>query len=371
MTLRIGVALEGAGWHPAAWSETSLEDPRELFGAAFWRRLGRDLERGGVDYVTVEDGIGLQSARFGVPDDRSDQVRGRLDSVVAASVLLTSTESLEVVVSRNVTHTRPFHVAAQLASLADLAPGRVTWRPQVSAAAGDAAVLGGEPTPALRPEDVYVPTRIARRLRPLFADAEDFVTVVKHLWAGWPDADLAPAAGPGPGRGFGAPPRPEPVTAGRYAAAGPLNVPVSSVPRIAVLAHHALEPYRLAAAVADRVFVTPDARTGLAEIVGTFRAVESLAPDAARTEIHTDLVVLLDRTPELAEERRRRLEGALGHEWASDTDIFVGTPQGLADHLRVWERGGEVAGVRLRPAVVPFDTDLIVGDLLPLLRSGV
>lgn len=91
---------------------------------------------------------------MGTVDQAHDRVRGRLDPVVTAAVLLATTDISEVVVSRNVTHTNPFHVAAQMASLAAIGPGRVAWRPQVSAEARDATVVGGRATPELRPEDL-------------------------------------------------------------------------------------------------------------------------------------------------------------------------------------------------------------------------
>ncbi|MGW1068939.1 LLM class flavin-dependent oxidoreductase [Streptomyces aureus] len=221
-------------------------------------RLARTAASGGIDFVTLEDGLGLRADGFGTAaDDTGRRVHGRLDSVVLATLLLATSDIPEVVVSRNVTHSNPFHVARQLASLAAVGPGRVVWRPQVSADARDATVVGGPATPALSPEDIYVPTRIARRLRDLFRDAEEYVHTVRRLWATYP------AEGLGQDGGFWRPERVRPLTSRgepRYAATGPLPVPVGDPPPVAVLAHHALEPYRLAAAVADRVFLTPTPR---------------------------------------------------------------------------------------------------------------
>lgn len=38
-----------------------------------------DAERGLLDFVTIEDGLSQQSGLSGAPDQRTDQVRGRLD----------------------------------------------------------------------------------------------------------------------------------------------------------------------------------------------------------------------------------------------------------------------------------------------------
>ena len=81
--LHLAVALDGAGWHPAAWREPDAR-PRELFTAGYWADLVTEAERGLLDLVTIEDALGLQSATRR-PDERTDQVRGRLDAVLVAA----------------------------------------------------------------------------------------------------------------------------------------------------------------------------------------------------------------------------------------------------------------------------------------------
>ena len=82
--LHLAVALDGAGWHPAAWQEPDAE-PDRLFTPAYWVGLAKEAERGLLDFITIEDGLDLQSdTRFG-PDERTDRVRGRLDAVLIAA----------------------------------------------------------------------------------------------------------------------------------------------------------------------------------------------------------------------------------------------------------------------------------------------
>jgi hypothetical protein len=364
---RVGIALEGAGWHPAAWSHAPGPDPAALFTGDHWTGWARAAAAGGVDFVTLEDGLGLWTDRFGTaPDDTGRRVRGRLDPVVVATLLLATTDIPEVVVTRNVTHSPPFQVAAQLASLAAVGPGRVVWRPQVSADARDAAVVGGAPTPALEPEDVYVPTRIARRLRDLFRDAEDHVRTVRRLWETFPASALGGEDG-----AFWQPGRIRQVTSAgdhRYPAAGPLTVPVATPPPVAVLAHHALEPYRLAAAVADRVFLTPTPERPLPELIAGFRQVEALTPDVGPTRLYADLAVVLGDSEDHARERLGRLDEAAGAPWQTDTGVFTGTAKRLAAELADWRDGLGLSGVRLRPAVLAEDAARVVHDLAPLTR---
>uniref|UniRef100_A0AAU3HP86 LLM class flavin-dependent oxidoreductase n=1 Tax=Streptomyces sp. NBC_01393 TaxID=2903851 RepID=A0AAU3HP86_9ACTN len=360
-SFRLGLALEGTGWHPASWLLSSVTDAEEVFSGGYWTNWGRAAASGGIEFVTLEDGLSLQTDRFGTADQARDRVRGRLDPVVTAALLLATTDIGEVVVSRNVTHTNPFHVAAQMASLAAIGPGRVTWRPQVSADARDAAAVGGPATPQLRPEDVYVPTRIARRLRDLFRDAEDYVRTVRELWRTFPAESL------GSGdtflhRDMVAPLR---LTGKeRYPAAGPLTVPALSTPKVAVLAHHALEPYRLAAAVADRVFVTPSQEYPVSSLLTAFREIERLTPDATETEVYADVAVVLGDTDEHARARLARLDEAAGFAWAPDTHVFVGTADHLARELARWREQFGLRGVRLRPAVLSDDGDRIVRELV-------
>ncbi|SFW78780.1 LLM class flavin-dependent oxidoreductase [Amycolatopsis australiensis] len=358
---RIGLALDGAGWHPAAWRRSPVTEPATLFSGRYWADWGRASAAGGIGFVTLEDGLTAQTEQFGaVPADAESRVRGRLDPVVAAAVLLSASDVEEVVVTRNVTHANPFHVATQLASLSAIGPGRVVWRPQVSANARDATAVGGTPTPELRPDDIYVPTRIARRLRDLFRDAETFVRSVRDLWTTFP------ADGLGSGDTFWQPSRVGALP-GPAPAAGPLNVPVFSVPPVAALAHHAVEPYRLAAAVADRVFVTPTGDQPLSVVLPAFREIEKLTPDATATEVYADLAVILGDTDEHARDRHAELDRTAGARWTTDTGVFTGSPVRLAEVLARWRDEHGLAGARLRPAVLPDDAERIIRDVVPLL----
>lgn len=55
--IHLAVALEGAGWYPAAWREPDAR-PGELFTAGYWTDLVTEAERGLLDFVTIEDSLG-------------------------------------------------------------------------------------------------------------------------------------------------------------------------------------------------------------------------------------------------------------------------------------------------------------------------
>jgi hypothetical protein len=85
--LHVAVALEGAGWHPAAWREPDAR-PEELFDANYWADLVAEAERGMIDFVTIEDSLGLQSSSFDDVDDRRGEVPGRLNAGLMAPRLV-------------------------------------------------------------------------------------------------------------------------------------------------------------------------------------------------------------------------------------------------------------------------------------------
>ena len=79
--LHLAVALDGTGWHPAAWREPAAR-PRELFTAGYWADLVAD---GRARPARLRHHRGLLRPAVVAPrrpDDRTDQVRGRLDAVL-------------------------------------------------------------------------------------------------------------------------------------------------------------------------------------------------------------------------------------------------------------------------------------------------
>ena len=77
----LAVALDGAGWHPAAWREPDARPARPVHR----RLLGRPGRRGRARPARLRHhrGRARPAVRRSLePDDRTDQVRGRLDAVL-------------------------------------------------------------------------------------------------------------------------------------------------------------------------------------------------------------------------------------------------------------------------------------------------
>ncbi|MFE9989713.1 LLM class flavin-dependent oxidoreductase [Streptomyces sp. NPDC005381] len=371
--LHLAVALDGAGWHPAAWREEGAR-PGELLTAAYWADLVAEAERGLLDFVTLEDALGLQSAAFHRPDDRTDQVRGSMDAVLLAAHLAPLTTHIGLVPTTNVTHTEPFHLAIGIATLDHAAKGRAGWRPQISSRAADAAHFGRRTTPQLTDEDVTDSERIAARLRDLFTEAAEVVEAARRLWDSWEDdAEIRDAP---TGRFIDRDKVHHIDFQGtNFSVKGPSITPrpPQGQPLVASLAH-ASTPYEFAALSSDVVHITPHDRPGVAKILAQVdEAVVRTGRDVTERPLRTfaDLLVLLDDEPGAAAHRKARLDEAAGTELASDAEIFTGTPAELADLLLDWRSAG-LDGFRLRPATLPHDLTAITRGLVPeLQRRGV
>ncbi|MFB7588773.1 LLM class flavin-dependent oxidoreductase [Streptomyces sp. NPDC056169] len=371
--LHLAVALDGAGWHPAAWREESAR-PGELLTAAYWADLVAEAERGLLDFVTFEDALGLQSAAFHRPDDRTDQVRGSLDAVLLAAHLAPLTTRIGLIPTTNVTHTEPFHLAIGIATLDHATKGRAGWRPQISSRAADAAHFGRRTTPQLTEQDVTDSELIAGRMRELFAEGAEVVEAARRLWDSWEDdAEIRDAA---TGRFIDR----DKVhhidfQGANFSVKGPSITPrpPQGQPLVVSLAH-ASTPFEFAALSSDVVHVTPHDRADTVAILAQVdEAVRRTGRDVTQRPLRTfaDLVVLLDDEPGAAARRKARLDEVAGAELASDAEIFTGTPGELADLLLDWRSAG-LDGFRLRPGTLPHDLTAITRGLVPeLQRRGV
>src|SRR6202453_1265285 len=181
----LAVALDGAGWHPAAWREPDAR-PEALFTAGYWADLVRQAERGLLDLVTIEGGVRLQSDDPLAADRRTDRARGRLDALLIAARVAPLTQRLGLVPSATVTHTEPFHLSKAIATLDYVSLGRGGIRVQVGARADAAAHFGRREIPPLRRDRLDDPDT-QRLIADRFDEAADYVEVLRRLWDSWED----------------------------------------------------------------------------------------------------------------------------------------------------------------------------------------
>ncbi|GAA1234448.1 LLM class flavin-dependent oxidoreductase [Kitasatospora nipponensis] len=364
--LHLAVALDGAGWHPAAWREPEAR-PDELFTARYWADLVTEAERGLLDLVTIEDSLGLQSALPLEPDERTDQVRGRLDAVLIAARVAPLTRRIGLIPAAVVTHTEPFHLSKAIATLDHVSSGRAGVQVRVSGRPDEAAHFGRRSLPPLRIEDLDSPAQ-RDLVRDLFAEAADYVEVLRRLWDSWEDdAEIRDVA---TGRFVDrAKLHYIDFEGSRFSVRGPSITPrpPQGQPVVAALAHRD-EPFRLVGRSADLGFVTPQDAGQARSIVADIREAQAAAGRADETvHVFGDLVVLLDDTPGAAADRKARLDERAGADHPGDALFFTGTAVELADLLEELQRSG-LTGFRLRPAVLPHDLEQITRRLVPELQ---
>jgi alkanesulfonate monooxygenase SsuD/methylene tetrahydromethanopterin reductase-like flavin-dependent oxidoreductase (luciferase family) len=342
--IHLAVALDGAGWHPAAWRERSAR-PSELLSAAYWVDVVLEAERGLIDFVTIEDSLGL-------PSRRTDQVTGRPDAVLVAARVAPLTSRIGLMPTVVATHTEPFHISKAIATLDFVSEGRAGVRVKVSASADDARHFGRRSMPLLDPPRGE-----------LMLEAADYIEVVRRLWDSWEDdAEIRDVA---TGRFVDR----EKLhyidfTGPRFSVKGPSITPrpPQGQPVVGVLGHRA-EPFALIASSADVGFVTPSSAAHAASLVSSI--------GAPSVRVFADLVVFLGSSVDEAAERKARMDERAGYVYTSDATVFTGTPSQLAALLLDWASAG-LEGFRLRPGAIPDDLTYITRSLVPeLQRQGV
>ena len=367
--LHLAVALDGAGWHPAAWREPDAQ-PDRLFTPAYWVDLAQQAERGLLDFITIEDGLDLQSdSRFG-SDERTDRVRGRLDAVLIAARVAPVTRHIGLVPTAITTHTEPFHLSKAIATLDYVSGGRAGVRVQIAGRPDTAAHFGRREIRQLNTGRLADPD-VQRLVAEHFDEAADYVEVLRRLWDSWEDdAEIRDVA---TGRFIDRDKLHYIDFEGRwFSVKGPSITPrpPQGQPVVAALGH-ATVPYRLIASSADIGFITPRDRAHAAEIVTEVRAelASTGQAEAGREDVHLfgDVVVFLDDSAATARARRQRLDVRAGAEYSSDARIFAGTPAQLADLLLDWREAG-LTGFRLRPAALPHDLVQVTSVLVPELQ---
>jgi alkanesulfonate monooxygenase SsuD/methylene tetrahydromethanopterin reductase-like flavin-dependent oxidoreductase (luciferase family) len=364
--LILSVALDGAGWHPAAWREPRAR-PAELLTGRYWADLAAEAEHGLLDFLTIEDGLSLQSSRLWAPDTRTDQVRGRLDSVLIAARIAPLTRHIGLIPTVIVTHTEPFHASKAIATLDYVSTGRAGVRVRVAATPHEAAHFGRRSFPQLSLRDRENPA-VQELIGGLFDEAADYVEVMRRLWDSWDDdAEIRDVA---TGRFVDR----EKLhyidfTGEQFSVKGPSITPrpPQGQPVVSALGHAAV-PYGLIGRSADVGFVTPHDPAGAAAIVAEIRAAQAAAGRSGQPlPVLADLVVFLGPDAATAQGRRDRLDERSGREYTSDAHIFAGTASQLADLLLDWRQAG-LSGFRLRPAVIPDDLEAITRELVPELQ---
>jgi alkanesulfonate monooxygenase SsuD/methylene tetrahydromethanopterin reductase-like flavin-dependent oxidoreductase (luciferase family) len=363
----LALALDGAGWHPAAWREPDAE-PKRLFDPRRWVEIVQEAERGLLDFVTIEDSLALQDTGFGPPDRRTDHVRGRLDAVLLAARIGPLTSHIGLVPTATTTHTEPFHLSKAIATLDYVTSGRAGWRVQVSGRASEAAHFGRRDLPGLQ-LDAFLAgdPEAVRAVTDLFDEAADAVEVVRRLWDSWEDDAIIRDAATG--RFIDRDKLHYVDFEGRFfSVKGPSIVPrpPQGQPLVVALGH-APVPYRLGARATDVLFITPQDDDQVRSILAEVRAEELAVQRPQPLPVWADLVLIVDDDASAGRARKAALDERAGAEPASDARVVAGSSTEVADLIEHWSSLG-IRGFRLRPATIPHDVRSITRSLVPELQ---
>ena len=133
----------------------ALDQPA-VFDAGSHIELARLAERGGLDFVTLDD-------TFARPGP---------DALAVLSRVAPATARIGLVPTVTTTHTEPFHVQAAVATLDWVSRGRAGWRIDVSTTEGEARLFG---------------RRHAVPADELWREAGEVADVAARLWDSWED----------------------------------------------------------------------------------------------------------------------------------------------------------------------------------------
>lgn len=344
MSLTLALSLAPTWLKHAQWRRPDSR-VEQMFSLGFYADLAREADLGGVDAIFLPDTVQLDTAPL-------EQFGGfsRPDGLVLAAALAAVTEHVRLVPTVHAAFDEPYATARRIQSLHQLSGGRAGW----NVVAG----LGGRENFAHRcPEDGA----------PAYARTDEFIDVVRALWAGYPaDALVLDRA---EGR-FADASRVRPINhlGKAFQVAGPINVPARPGREPMLFqAGGSADWIALAARTADAVFIAaPDLETAVRTRTDLHRAAERIDRDPAGIRVLPGLDLCLAPTTHQAEQIRTAGGGATAGypRWQ-----FTGTPDDAAAEIDRWARAGALDGIVALPTGWTGSVTSFARDVAPALSG--
>jgi len=325
--LHLGVAIDAAGHHPAAW-RVSAAEPAALFTAGHYLTQAKLAEAASLDFVTLDDTLALQPG--GV-----DVVRGRLDALLTLSAIAPVTSGIGLVPTVTTTHTEPFHVSTSVATLDYASRGRAGVLAVPSRSDAEAAHFGRRPAPA--EEDAE-------------AENAEVVDVIARLWDSWEDGAIIRDA-----------------ATGRFIDRDRLHY-VDFEGRYFSVKGPSITPRPPQGHPVTVVYDGPHAADVVLTRATDLDGVRAAVARFPSTKVLATVAITLAETAQAAWDRQRALDALIPFE--PEGLSFVGAPAQLAAELPKWAAETGVAGFHIRPAVLPDDLELFAGEVVPALRAA-
>ncbi|WP_263171509.1 LLM class flavin-dependent oxidoreductase [Streptomyces sp. SCSIO ZS0520] len=311
----------------------ALDQP-DVNRPARYTESARLAESGGLDFVTLDDSF----------------LRPGLDALGVLASVAPATSRIGLVPTLTTTHTEPFHVQAQVATLDWVSRGRAGWRAEVSTTEGEARLFGRRHS---APEER------------LWHEAGQVVEASRRLWDSWEDdAEIRDTA---TGRFIDR----EKLHYADYqgdtfSVKGPSIVPRPPQGHpVTVVEAASAHARRTAARYADVALI---AATSPGQAAEARAALHEQARAAGRDP--DELRVLASLTVDLAggEGAASPGHGGGGPRGTAEGPLYRGGPVGLAELLAAWHESGAVDGFHLRPAEPRGDLERLVNGTVALLQ---
>ncbi|WP_329223765.1 LLM class flavin-dependent oxidoreductase [Streptomyces sp. NBC_01485] len=293
-------------------------DQPGVYDVGAYVELARLAERGGLDFVTLDDAFARSGARSGA-----------LSGPDAAAVLARvapATHRVGLVPTLTATHTEPFHVPAAIATLDQVSRGRAGWRIDVSTTEGEARLFGRRS--AVRPDEWWQETG-------------EVADVAAKLWD---SRDIRDGRDSREGGGATRSPQGHPVRV----------VDAAEGAGLSAVAQHAdvalVRATSLAQARAVRERLRSDA-AGLGRDPNSLRVLVSLLIDLGDGECAAEPG-----------------HGGGGPRQTPEGPLYRGGPVDLADLIAAWHRGGAADGFHLTPVEPRRDLERLVNGTVALLQ---
>ncbi|KUN00853.1 FMNH2-dependent monooxygenase [Streptomyces yokosukanensis] len=304
------------------------------FDAEPYVELVRLAERGGLDFVTLDDSFG----------------RPGPDALGVLSRAAPATRRIGLVPTVTTTYTEPFRVQAAVATLDRVSHGRAGWRIEVSTGEDEARLFGRRP---------------AAPLRALWQEAGEVADVAAKLWDSWEDdAELRDA----PGGRFLDRDRLHHVdfTGTAFSVRGPSTAPRPPQGHpVRVADATGSQARSVAARYADVALVraaTPAQATAVRDELRALAAGAGRDPDGVRVLV--SLLVDLGDGERAAEPGH----GGGGPRPTARGPLYRGGPVDLAELIAGWHADGVTDGFHLVPVEPRRDLERLVNGTVALLQ---
>lgn len=402
----LGLFLAGYGHHVSSWRSPDVNEkgPMDLEHLIHISKLAEEAK---FDLLFLADSLFIS-------EKSHPNIISRFEPLTLLSVLSTHTKEIGLAATASTTYTEPFHTARAFSSLDHLSHGRAAWNIVTSSIEQTAQNFNGT-------------RHMEHELR--YERAEEFVDVAKQLWDSWNSDALIRNRNTGEFVNSDAF-NPINHEGKHFSVKGPLNISKSpqGYPFL-IQAGSSPTGTTLASKVADAVFTAqsdlskaqefykvlksktadagrnPDAvavMPGIFPVLGktqeeaerNYQALQDLIlPEVGlpilREYIKQDLNdipldtkftdINFESTAEgvksrfeviyndaenndlTLEEVYKKVAGSRGH------NIFVGTPEGLADELESWFKNEGCDGFNIMPPALPVQFELFVREVVPIL----